>query len=131
MTFLGFTVGEGKVDKEDSKVEEVKNWPIPKTIRDVRAFLGLAGFYRRFVHKFAEIARPLTDILKSTEFEEKFGRAFSKKAPIELDQKALTALENLKQALISSPCLVIFDPTKCTEIWADASREWGTCLTVT
>jgi len=114
VTFLGFTVGEGKVDKEDSKVEEVKNWPIPKTVRDVRAFLGLAGFYRRFVHKFAEIARPLTDILKSTEFEEKFGRAFSKKAPIELDQKALTAFENLKQALISSPCLVIFDPTKQT-----------------
>ena len=126
VTFLGFTVGRGVVDKESSKVEEVRNWPVPKTVRDVRSFLGLAGFYRKFVHKFAEIARPLTDILKSTEFEEKFGRAYSKKAPVELDQKALTAFEGLKQALISAPCLVIFDPTKRTEIWADASREWGT-----
>ena len=110
------------VDKESSKVEEVRNWPVPRTVRDVRSFLGLAGFYRKFVHKFAEIARPLTDILKSTEFEEKFGRAYSKKAPVELDSKALAAFEGLKQALISAPCL----PTKRTEIWADASREWGT-----
>ncbi len=85
-------------------------------------FLGLAAFYRKFVHKFANIARPLTDILKSIEFEEKFGRAFSKKAP----GKTLTAFDNLKQALISAQCLVIFDPTKLTEIRADASREWGT-----
>ncbi len=74
--------------------------------------------------------RPLTDILKSTEFEEKFGRAFSKKAPIELDLKALTAFENLKQAVISAQCLVIFDPTKQTEIWADTSQEWGTIRAV-
>ncbi len=78
VTFLGFTVGCGSVDRESSKVEEVRNWPIPKTVLDVLAFLGLARFYRKFVHKVAEIARPLTDILKSTEFEEKFGRAFSK-----------------------------------------------------
>ncbi len=71
-------------------MEEVRNWPVPRTVRDVLAFLGLAGFYRRFVHKFAKIARPLTDILKSTEFEEKFGWAFSKKAPIELDPKLRT-----------------------------------------
>ncbi len=51
-------------------MEEVKNWPIPKTTLDMLAFLGLAGFERRFVHKFAEVARPLTDFLKSTEFEE-------------------------------------------------------------
>jgi hypothetical protein len=85
-------------------------------VHDVLAFLGLAGFYSKFVHKLAEIARPLTDILKSPEFEEKFGRVFSKKAPVELDEKALTAFENLKQALISGQCLVIFDPTKWIEI---------------
>ncbi len=49
---------------------------------------------------------------------------------MELDEKALTAFENLKQALISAQCLVIFDPTKGTEIWADASREWGTVRAV-
>jgi hypothetical protein len=62
VTFIGFTVGRGSVDKESSKVEEVRNWPVPGTIRDVWAFLGLAWFYRRFVHKFAEIARPLKEL---------------------------------------------------------------------
>ena len=62
--------------------------------------------------------------------EEKFGRAFSKKAPIKLHSKALTAFKNMKQALISASCLVICDPTKLTEIWADASREWGTVWAV-
>ncbi len=42
MTFLGFTVGSGSVDKESSKVEEVRSWPIPQTIQDMLAFLGLA-----------------------------------------------------------------------------------------
>ncbi len=78
-------------------MEEVRNWPIQKAVLDVLAFLGLAGFYRKFVHEFAEIARPLTDVLKSTEFEEKFGRAFSKKAPVELDEKALKAFECLSK----------------------------------
>jgi hypothetical protein len=74
VTFLGFNVGSWSVDKESSKVEEVRNWPILKTVQDVLAFfLWLAGFYRKFVHKSAEIALPLTDILKYMEFEEKFG----------------------------------------------------------
>ncbi len=66
-------MGSWSVDKERSKVEEERNWPILKTVQDVLAFLGLAGFYWKFVHEFAEIARPLTDILKSTEFEESLG----------------------------------------------------------
>jgi hypothetical protein len=85
VTFLGFAMGRGSVDRESSKVEEVRNWPILKTVQDLWTFLGLEGFYRKFVHKLAEIALPLTDILKSTESEKKFGRAFSKKAPVELD----------------------------------------------
>jgi hypothetical protein len=51
------------------------------------------------------------------------GRPFSKKAPIELDERGLKVFEALKQALISAPCLVILDHTKQTEIWADASTE--------
>jgi hypothetical protein len=92
---------------------------IQKTIKDMQTFSGADW---KFVHKFGAIARPLIDILKSTEFEEKFGRSSSKQAPEELDEKALTAFENLNQALISAPCFVIFDPT----ILADPSKEWGT-----
>eukprot|EP00961_Rhodomonas_salina_P063741 857056-Rhodomonas_salina.3 len=68
--FLGFRVGDGRIDKDPAKIESVCNWPAPTTIREVRGFLGLVSFYRKFIKDFAILARPLTDILKSTEFEE-------------------------------------------------------------
>eukprot|EP00961_Rhodomonas_salina_P037487 503739-Rhodomonas_salina.1 len=119
--FLGFVVCKGQVDKDPAKVEAVREWPEPTNVREIRSFLGMSGFYRRFVQNYAQIAKPLTNILKSTEFEEKFGVAFAKKAPVSLKPEEQKAFESLKSALINSPCLVIFDPTKPTEVWADAS----------
>lgn len=124
--FLGFRVRHGEIDKDPLKIEAVQNWPLPETVSDVRSFLGLTGFYRKFIEQYAKIAKPLTDILKSTEFSEKYGVAFTKKAPVTLGEKEKDAFEKLKQALISSPCLVIFDPTKPTELWTDASWENST-----
>jgi hypothetical protein len=124
--FLGYRVKEDQVHTDPKKVEAVKNWPIPQTVRDVRSFLGLAGFYRKFVKGFGSIAKPLTDILKSTEFETKFNTRFTKTAPVTLGEKEITAFEALKQALISAPCLVIWDPTKTTEVWCDASFDNST-----
>ncbi len=121
--YLGFIVREGQVDKDPKKIEAIRDWPLPSTVREVRSFLGLAGFYRKFVEGFATLAKPLTDILKSTEFEEKFGRPFTKKAPITLGEKEINAVNNLKKALTESPCLVLYDPTKRTEVWADASSD--------
>eukprot|EP00961_Rhodomonas_salina_P132084 1778070-Rhodomonas_salina.1 len=83
--FLGFRVSEGQIYKDPTKTEAVRNWPVPKTVREVLGFLGLVGFYR-FVKDFATIAQPLTDILKLTEFEEKFGVAYKKQAPVTLGE---------------------------------------------
>eukprot|EP00961_Rhodomonas_salina_P090950 1223993-Rhodomonas_salina.2 len=124
--FLGFKVGGGVIDKDPKKIEAVENWPIPETVRDVRSFLGLAGFYRKFINDFAKTARPLTDILKSTEFEEKFGHPFKKKAHVTLGKDEIQAFNELKTALTTSPCLIIFDPSKPTEVWADASWTHAT-----
>jgi hypothetical protein len=46
--------------KKKTKVKAIKEYPIPKTVRDIRAFLGLAGYYRRYVQNFANLAKPLT-----------------------------------------------------------------------
>ena len=69
------------------------------------------------------IAKPLTDLLKSTEFAEKFGHKFTKTAKLILGEKETIAFQSLKDSLISAPCLIIYDPTKPTEIWGDASFD--------
>ena len=56
VNFLGVVMGEGKIEMEEDKVVGVLNWPAPKTVRDVRKFLGLANYYRQFVKDFAKIA---------------------------------------------------------------------------
>eukprot|EP00961_Rhodomonas_salina_P250625 3388105-Rhodomonas_salina.1 len=75
-------VGDRQISKDPAKVEVVRNWPEPKTVREVRGFQGLVGFYQKFILNFATIAKPLTNILKSTEFEEKYGEPSKKQAPV-------------------------------------------------
>jgi len=59
VNFLGVVMGQGKIEMEKEKVEGVLNWPVPKTVRDVRKFLGLANYYRQFIKNFAALAKPL------------------------------------------------------------------------
>jgi len=59
MGFLGVIIGEDGVRIEKEKVQKVIKWPVPKSVKDVQKFLGLANYYRQFVKDFAKIARPL------------------------------------------------------------------------
>jgi len=56
VNFLGVVMGQGKIEIEEEKVAGVLNWLTPKTVRDVRKFLGLANYYRQFVKNFAKLA---------------------------------------------------------------------------
>ena len=123
VSFLGYIVEDGTISTDPAKIEAVKHWQVPKTVREIRSFLGLCNFYRKFVKDYATISKPLTDILKSTEFKEKFGRTFTKTAAVELKEAEIEAFEKLKHALTEAPCLVIYDPSKPTETWADASFD--------
>ena len=64
--YLGHTVGSGEVRPESTKVAAVLEFPQPQTKKDIHAFLGLTGYYRRFIPNFATIALPLTDLTKKT-----------------------------------------------------------------
>jgi len=57
--FLGVVIGPNGIEMEAEKVDGVRNWPQPRNVKDVRKFLGLANYYRRFIKNFARVARPM------------------------------------------------------------------------
>jgi hypothetical protein len=106
--FLGHVINKNGIKMESSKVNAVTNWPVPKNVHELRSFLGLAGYYRRFVKDFSMIASSLTALLhKNKKYE--WG--------VEQD-KAYTAL---KQAVSSAPILIIPDPQLPYTVVTDAS----------
>ena len=67
VNFLGVVMGQGKIEMEEDKVVGVLNWPIPKTVRDVRKFLGLTNYYRQFIKNFAAVTKPLNMLMRKDE----------------------------------------------------------------
>ena len=113
-SFLGFVVKTDGIVMEEDRVDTIRNWPEPKSLRDVQVFLGLANFYRRFVQGFSKIAEPLTGLMrKDTTHKASVG--------LPLDKKAKEAFETLKGAFTSAPCLIHYDPFRAIRVETDAS----------
>ena len=64
--FLGYVVSAQRVRIEDKRIEAVRNWPKPKSMKDIQVFLGFANFYWRFIQSFSKIGRPLTAMLRTS-----------------------------------------------------------------
>lgn len=92
---------------DGDKVEAVVHWPQPTTLKGLRGFLGLAGYYRRFIQGFGIIARPLNDLLKKGNFK--------------WNEAASQAFDQLKIAVTSAPVLALPDFSKEFIIETDAS----------
>ncbi|CAA7045478.1 unnamed protein product [Microthlaspi erraticum] len=105
---LGHKISEKGIELDRAKVDVMLQLPVPKTVKDIRSFLGHAGFYRRFIKDFSKIARPLTRLLcKETDFE--------------FDEECHKSWTLLKDALVSAPIVQAPNWDHPFEIMCDAS----------
>lgn len=108
--YLGYQLGRGEVRPQVDKMEAIQNCPRPRTKKEVRSFLGLAGWYRRFVPQFATIAAPLTALTRKDQ-----------RNPVTWTDDCETAFSTLKTCLCSSPVLKSPDFNRRFLVQVDAS----------
>lgn len=96
------------VRPSDGKTRAIKNFPQPSNVKAVQSFLGLTGFFRKFIAHYATIARPLTELLKK---DQKFN----------FGSTQMNAFEELKRKLCEDPVLRLYNPKAETELHTDAS----------
>ncbi|KAG7559401.1 Integrase catalytic core [Arabidopsis thaliana x Arabidopsis arenosa] len=105
---LGHKISEKGIEVDKGKIEVMMQLQPPKTVKDIRSFLGHAGFYRRFIKDFSKIARPLTRLL-------------CKEAEFEFDEDCLKAFHTIKEALVTAPVVQAPNWDYPFEIMCDAS----------
>lgn len=106
--YLGYVIGHGGIQTDPDKVDSVAQWPVPKTRKQVRGFLGLAGWYRRFIENFSSLTFPITETL-------------STKARFKWTSEANEAFEEVKKRLTTAPVLANPDFKKKFYLHCDAS----------
>eukprot|EP00253_Pinus_taeda_P035941 PITA_35941 len=108
--YLGHVITKEGIAVDPEKIKMIMEWPIPKDVADIRSFMGLAGYYRRFVEGFSTIAYPITSLQKK-------GKVF--KWTAECQQ----SFDRLKHLLTTAPILIKADPNKDYVVCTDASKE--------
>jgi hypothetical protein len=115
VSFLGHVISSEGITVDPSKVRDILDWEPPKFVHQVRSFLGLAGYYRRFILNFSKISKPITELLKKgTEYvwSKDCGEAF----------------QTLKKLLTTSPVLAQPDIAKHFDVYCDASGTGLGCV---
>ena len=105
---LGHIISENGIEVDKSKVELVSSLPLPTTVREVRSFLGHAGFYRRFMKDFSMISRPLCRLLQ-------------KDVTFDMNEECVTAFNKLKELLSTAPVIMPPNWSLPFELMCDAS----------
>ena len=116
--FLGHVVGRSEVRPQDAKIAAIQNYQLPKTKKDLRAFLGLIGYYRKFIPNFSSRSVNLTDLTKANNPDK-----------LRMEPFHLAEFQDLRDAITSDSVLATFQPELPTQLHTDASdRGIGGCL---
>ncbi|WVZ71044.1 hypothetical protein U9M48_019670 [Paspalum notatum var. saurae] len=115
VSFLGHILSEKGVAVDPSKVKDVLNWKQPETATEIRSFLGLAGYYRRFIKDFSKTAKPMTSLTK-------------KNSKYVWSSNCEEVFQTLKKLLTSAPVLAQPDVTKPFDVYCDATGNGLGCV---
>lgn len=115
VAFLDHIISENGISVNLSKVQEVMDWQPPTSVHEVRSFLGMAGYYRRFIPDFSKIAKPMTSLLQK---EHKFVWT----------EECEAAFRTLRELLTTAPVLAQPDIEKPFEVYCDASKTGLGCV---
>ena len=108
--YLGHIISKEGIRMDPDKLRVINEWPIPRNLHELRSFIGMCSYYRRFIEKFSVIAGPLHDLTK-------------KRVPFHWTAKEHQAFVKLKEKLMSQPVLVLPDLKKPFEVYCDASGD--------
>ena len=115
--FLGHVVSASSVSMDPEKVEAVMSWERPKSVFEIRSFLGLAGYYRRFIEDFSRLAAPMTRLTR-------------KEVKFDWDDRCEEAFQELKRRLTSAPILIVLDRGRRYTVYCGASRAGLGCVLI-
>ncbi|KAL5542991.1 hypothetical protein UlMin_010701 [Ulmus minor] len=113
VSFLGHIIPKEGIPVDPGKIEAIKSWPTPTNVKEIRSFLGLAGYYRRFVEGFSKIAWPLTQLTR-------------KNVKFQWSDERERSFQELKKRLITAPILTILDGNEgMVQVKAEHQRPSG------
>jgi hypothetical protein len=113
--FLGHVITKEGIAMNPSKVESVLEWKSPKSAKEIRGFLGMAGYYRRFIEGFSKIAGPMTKLLW-------------KNTPFMWSEQCEQSFQTLKEKLTTAPVLAVPETGKDYIVYCDASKQGIGCV---
>ena len=115
VSFLGHIISGKGIAVDPAKVDAVLAWKSPTNVTEIRSFLGLAGYYRRFIEGFSQKAAPMTKLLR-------------KGVPFDWNDKCEQSFQELKKRLTTAPVLALPEPGKAFTVYCDASRVGLGCV---
>ncbi|XP_069599266.1 uncharacterized protein [Ranitomeya imitator] len=106
--FLGYVMSSRGICMDESKTQAIKNWPVPKNVKEVQRFIGFANFYRHFIRNFSEVVSPITQLTR-------------KRSTFSWTPQAQEAFSHLKSKFTTAPILVHPNPELAFIVEVDAS----------